>query len=230
MGKKVLIVFRGGYERVTDVEFICKNIQMYVQNPLLENNTNAMDIVFSTYNNDITKLHRFTEILQPKKTFFTHSGQITNFKETLNHIEPLTKDYDCIVFLRFEAIYKKPIVEWNCIEKDGLCLPFKEDTKELFAATGWHNDNIITVSTNHFANFCKGIHTAQGNLFMPPNTLHNLANMLKTSYPDIPIHCMVDGYYQSNSIQFTQSDEHLSPLYILTHYPYHGKDKQLYGL
>jgi len=226
---KILIIFRGGYSRVPDPEFVCKNIENYILLPLIKNN-DTFDIVFSTYNENPQKLEFFNKHLNPIKTFFTQNGQIINFKETLNNINGLYGDYDYILFLRFEAIYKIPINEWNFQNKEGLILPFKEDTKELFDESGWYNDNIIIVSKSSFEMFYQGIIHADYSLFNPSNTLHNIVNIIRKNNNSIQVHCLVDGYFQANVSYCPQIEGHMSPLYILVHYPYIGKDKHLFGL
>ena len=226
---KILIIFRGGYSRVPDPEFVCKNIEQYIVLPLSKDK-HIFDVVFSTYNENPQKLEIFNKHLNPIKTFFTQNGQIINFKETLNNIKPLYDEYDYILFLRFEAIYKIPINEWNFQNKEGLILPFKEHTEKLFNETGWYNDNIIIVSKSSFETFYHSIIQAGHNLFHPDNTLHNIVNIIRRNDNTIQVHCLVDGYFQSNVSYCPQIEGHMSPLYILVHYPYTGKDRHLFGL
>lgn len=195
------------------------------------------DIVFSTYNDSLSKLDEFTVHLRPSKTFFTPQvNQRVNFQATLRNVLPLIEmndvnntSYDYIIFLRFEAIYKLPLEEWNFRGKHGLIVPFKEDSEGLFKREGFYNDNIIIVSNSMIHQFADAILTGPPQMF-PSNNLHNIANIIKLKYPAMQVHCLVDGYFQSNTDYCTQVEGHLSPLYILTHYPYKGRDAALYGL
>jgi len=228
--KKILIVFRGGYTRVTNVEHVCKNINTYIIEPLRSENY-IPDIIFSTYNENLRKLDIYTRYLSPKKILFTnkYDNQVPNFKETLNNMKSIYSEYSYIIFLRFEAIYKIPITKWNFYNKIGVILPFKEDSKEMFEKVQWYNDNIIIISNNYFQQCADIIIQAPTHLFTPGGgTLHNIPNILHRIDNTIPIHCLVDGFYQSNSITYDNYDEHVSPLYILVHYPYLGKDKYLF--
>ena len=222
--KDVLIIFRGSYTRVQDPIFVCKNIQSKVLRALAEKDL-KYDVFFSTYNDDFEKLTVYKKALSPKRIYFSQNGQVINFKETLEFIDPFVKSYKFIVFLRFEAIYKLPITEWNFFDKSGLILPFKEDTGALFDKTGWYNDSIIILSSDIFFNFKNSLFACAKEMFQPENTLHNLANIVLKYDKTIPVSCLFDGYFQSNHSHYPQSDDHLSPLYILVHYPYNGSDK-----
>lgn len=226
---KLLIVFRGGYERVPDTEFVCENIKEYIFKPLSNNNI-KYDVVFSTYNNDSQKLLIYKKNLMPINIFFTQNGQIINFKETLKNVKSLSSYYNHVILLRFEAIYKISIFEWDFFNKNGVILPFKEDNEELFNKTGWYNDNIIIVSGIYFNKFCDIIYNAPYESFTPEHTLHNIVNIIHNSDKTIPVYCLISGYFQANNPNFVQDDKKLSPIYVLVHYPYHGKDKQLIGL
>jgi hypothetical protein len=228
--KKILIVFRGGYTRVPNVEHVCKNIIEYIIEPLRSDNY-VPDVLFSTYKEDLPKLDIYKQYLSPIQITFTnsHIRQITNFKETLHNIKSLYSQYSYIIFLRFEAIYKIPISKWNFYNKTGIFFPFKEDSKKLFEEKQWYNDNIIIISNNYFEQCANILIQAPTHVFTPGGiTLHNIPTILHQIDSTIPIHCLVEGFYQSNSITYDNYDEHVSPLYILVHYPYLGKDKDLF--
>jgi len=225
--KKILIVFRGGYTRVQNIEHVCKNIIEYIIDPLRLDNY-VPDIIFSTYRDDLAKLDIYTKHLSPILTTFTNGTirQITNFKETLNTIKSIYSQYSYIIFLRFEAIYKIPITKWDFYNKTGVLFPFKEDSKEIFEKYQWYNDNIIIISNNFYQQCADILISAPTHLFSPGGiTLHNIPTILHQTDATIPIHCLVEGFYQSNSITYDNYDEHVSPLYILVHYPYLGKDR-----
>lgn len=227
--KNVLIVFRGGYSRVKAPNFVCQNVCKFIFNSL-QSLGFSYDVFFSTYNDNPVHLKIYKKAFNPKKIFFTANGQINNFKETLVRIKPFVHKYKFVIFLRFEAIYKIPINKWNFFDKKGLILPFKEDTEALYKATGWYNDSIIICSTCFFSDLYFSVLNAAANMYQPENTLHNLANTLLHYNKDIPIHTLVEGFFQSNHWNFPQEDSHLSPLFILVHHPYKGSDKAFFGL
>jgi len=226
---KILLVFRGSYSRVKNIDHVCKNINTYIIEPLLLHNY-LPDIVFSTYNDDLAKLDIYKKYLSPKQILFTNSyiHQLTNFKETLHTIKSIYSEYTYILFLRFEAIYKISISKWNFYNKIGVILPFKNNSKEHFEKTQWYDDNIIIFSNDYYEQCSNILINASTHIFIPEFTLHNIPTILHQTDTTIPIHCIVEGFFESNSITYDNYDEHVSPLYILVHYPYLGKDKDLF--
>jgi hypothetical protein len=185
------------------------------------------DIVFSTYTDDIPKLEEFKKHLQPKACHLTPRlpSQNHNFKHTLPLLD--YQNYDYIVFLRFEAIYKIPLSEWEFQGKTGLILPFKEYSKEMFDREGFYNDNIIIVSTSVYQDFMNAVVKSEHYYCA---TLHNLATNVRNIAPHIQVHCLVEGYYQSNSDNHPFIEAIVCPLYILVHHKYFAKDAERFGL
>jgi hypothetical protein len=227
---KFLIVFRGGYDRITDPGFLCRNVIKQIIEPLTQDG-HTVETIFFTYNTDPAKLKIYSDNLHPKNISFTSSGQIINFKEALHGLKPIYSEYDYILFFRFELIYKMNIMEWNLFDKEGVILPYKEACYERGTPGELYGDNIIIFTKKYFMQivdlmlnptwpyFGNGINA----------TLHNIGTHIKNNHPDIPLHCIVDGYYQSFS-RLPPGDIRLNPLYIQMHYAigYNGTDADLW--
>ena len=222
---KVLLVFRGDYNLVTDPTFVCNNIQKYITEPMKENNI-GVDIIFCTYKSNLDKLKIYELSLKPNKIYFTSNGQIINFKESLTLVKDMHCLYDYVIFLRFDAIYKTDINKWNIFNREGVTLPFKEDSEGLFNSHGFYSDIIIIIHKLSFLDVVNSVTHAGLDMF-PCNTLHAIGTIIKKQYSDIKINTILDGYYQSNT-QYPSDDIRLSPLHILVKHPYSGSDKHLF--
>jgi hypothetical protein len=226
MQEKVLIVLRGGCSRVNNPNIICKNIELQILNPLRMKGYHV-DCIFSTTSNCDPKLDVYTEYLKPISIFHTSGGQIVNFKETLWNLQDVYSTYVQIVFLRFEIVYKISIDEMNIMKNTGLMLPFKEDSEELFSSYGFYGDCMIVISNMHFSNISKALLDAPFDIISTGfghDILHKIVYVIVSRFPDTPISCILDGFFQSNT-NYPSDNPKLNPLYILTHYPYCG-DKQ----
>jgi len=208
---KILIVFRAGYSRITDPETVINNIQKYILKPLSQH---KVTVIFSTYNEDSSKLNVYKEKLRPEHVYIhqknqDNNGQVINFKDqTLPLLENV--DHDYVFFLRFEMIYKLNVFDWGIFNKEGMFFPYKEDNEDLFTKHNWYSDTIIIVSKKYFDIFRKTIMSTPLDDFIPLYTLHNIANLVK----DVPVHCIIDGYYNSNTLH---QDNPLCILYNRPH-------------
>ena len=227
MNDSVLIIFRGGCSRVNDPTLVCKNIELQVLNPL-RSRVNV-DIIFSTSSKGDPKVDTFRTHLQPKQIIYTASGQIVNFQETLLNLQNIYSRYTHIIFLRFELLYKVSFDSLSILDTNGLRLPYKEDSQELFDSHKYYGDCIIMISTDHFANVSKAlldadfdtISTGKGH-----DILHRIVTVVLAAFPETPVTCILDGFFQSNT-HYCGNSIKLNPLYIMTHYPYCG-DKQYF--
>jgi hypothetical protein len=124
---KLLIVFRGGYLRSVP-EKVTKNIQEKIYGPLDSANI-SHDTVLYTYNTDLGVLGTWKECLHAKTIHITEQGpnQILNFKQAIEHIAIKYTDYDYVVFLRFDIIYKIDILQWNIFGRSGLFFSYKQN-------------------------------------------------------------------------------------------------------
>lgn len=212
---KTLFVFRGGFrKRNIEPELVCRNIHKNIFKPLIENNNNY-DVVFQTYN--FPELEIFKNNYNPINVYITeqkNSTQIINFSNALENIKPIYENYDNIVFLRFEVIYKKPIFESNILNNEGLILPYKEDSEELFKSHEYYSDIIICITKKYFLDFFHIVNSKPNKFTI--GALHEIGKFCKDK---MPINSIIDGYWQSSS-GWRRNDSRLSPLFVLTHHPY----------
>lgn len=223
---KTLIVFRGDYSTVANPKFICQNIKQNVIEPMKEKSIDV-DVIFCTYPSDLNKLNTYASTLNPVQIYFTTNGQISNFKESMSKIKNIYDQYDYILFLRFDIFYKMNIMNFNIFDKDGIIFPYKEDSQHLFASETYYSDIVIIFSKSIFINVMDTLFDANMFDYQPFNTLHSIAKIVNKKYPDIKMHTMIDGYYQSNT-ELSADDIRLSPLFIQVKKPYFGKDRELY--
>lgn len=225
MNDSVLIVFRGGCSRVNIPTLICKNIEMQILGPL-RSKVNV-DIIFSTSSKQDENIDTFNSLLRPMQIFYTSSGQIVNFQETFTNLQSKYLKYTHIIFLRFEVIYKVTFDTLNILDTIGIRLPYKEDSQELFYSHKYYGDCIIVISRDHFANISRALLDADFNTISSGyghDILHKIVTVILVSFPQTPISCILNGFFQSNT-NYSADNIKLNPLYILTHYPYYG-DKQ----
>jgi hypothetical protein len=230
---KILIVFRCDYSYIKDPNLICNNIIEYIIEPLLQQKID-FDIVFCTYPNDLDKLKIWELLISPIKIYYTESGQIANFIESLDKIKDIYNQYDYFLFLRMDIIYKVKISEWNVFKNEGLTLAFKEDSQEIFERIEYFSDIIIIISKSAFLKVKDALYNVyNGKLpnHKDESHLHLLAKKVKTVYPDIQIHTILDGYFQSNTFfcyktntYMNSDDERINPLFIVAKYPYMGPE------
>jgi len=194
----LLIIFRGGYNRIDDPETVTFNINKFIIEPLKRDN--KVTVLFSSYLEDEEKLEVFKQKLKPETVVLNdrveHTGQIINFKQTLSVIESVYSNYDYVLFLRFEIIYKMSVLEWDIFTKRGLIVPYREESEETFNGTHWYSDTIIIISSEFYIPFSQSIISADLDYFTPHYTLHNIANIMPQT---IPVHVIIPGYYNSNT-------------------------------
>lgn len=212
---KILFVFRGGFrKKKIEADLICKNIYKNIFKPLLENH-DTYDIIFQTYT--FPELEIFQNSFKPLHVHLTDSNvstQIINFNNALDNIKPIYENYDTIIFLRFEVIYKKPIFESNILNNQGLILPFKEDSEEMFKSVEYYSDIIIGISKKYFLDFFHIVNSKPSKFTI--GGIHEIGRLCKYK---IPIFCINSGYWQSSS-GWKRDDPRLNELFILTHHPY----------
>ena len=224
---KVLIIFRGDYSLVDYPRMVCKNIHKHIIQPLIDENI-CFHTMFSTYKTDLAKLGVYESALNPIKIQFSEyvseHGQIKNFKDALVMANDTLTPYDYILFLRFDIVYKMNIKEWNIFGKDGLILPYKENSELTFLERGFYGDCIIIFSQYAFTDAVYSLMSANFNDFF---LLHNIAYLIRRRSIDIDVHTIINDYYQSNT-GLLEGDKRLNPIYIQVKYEYHGTDKDKY--
>jgi len=221
---KVLLAFRGGFSRIQP-KYLCKNIRDKIFAPLEANGIDYTTVFFTnTY--DASKCDALKEGLKPESIYMTQDGQLNNFNQAINTIVSTYTTYDYIVFLRFELIYKIDILRWN-IFQEGFVVPYKENCPLVFSVSNLYSDTIICISKD----YVERVKTVYSNFFMKEHlhgeSLHDFVTWLQLYDKSIPIHCMLDGFYQSNT-GLEAGDDRINPLYIMSHFKYLAYDRDQY--
>ena len=218
----ILIVFRGNCNRYDNIDLIVSNFIKKIKLPLTNNNY-IVDIILSTYKNELNFLEKFKKYLEP---IFINllDGQSTQkdlFFNTIKFIKnncDYTK-YEKIIFLRFDIIYKVDILHWNIFDKKGIFFPFIEDSEEIYNITKYHSDIIIAVDEIYFDFLYKTMKEfiplcrSDGFPHFPYHILHNIGNLLNSKYT-VPINYMFDGYYQSSTHPTIAVGSKLNPMFV----------------
>lgn len=236
---KFLIVMRGHCNRFENIQYIYDNYLIKIKNPLLKNG-HTLDCMFNTYEEDDEYFEKFKELYNPIKVFridpLKCKYQCLNFYNGMINIQPFIKDYDKIIFLRFDICYKINIMKWNIFNDKGIFFTFKEDSKERHKLTKLIGDIIIIIDNEYFDKVFKVVHESiqyhefdnkiEG--FIPIGfglcgTLHQFMNILLHKYGDFPIYFIINGYYQSITFYtHYMTINKLNPLYIMIGKDYFG--------
>ena len=219
---KFLICFRGLSSRVENVTGICANLQDFILKLLAAAN-HEYAVYFFTHNIDPDKIKIFQDSLNPKKIYLTNNGQIVNFLDALGTVATaIDETYDYVIFLRFEMIYKKSILEWDFYGKKGIIVPYKEDNEQLFNQERYYGDVIIIISSEYVKQLFDIMRNVPFQFYSPPNCLHSINRFIANH--NIPVSTLVEGYYQSNTA-LVYGDPRLNPFYIMTHKQYYQPDR-----
>lgn len=197
---KILLLFRGGYRGsyYVNTRQICNSIINKIIKPL-ENNGIEYDVMFQTY--IFQDLDIFKEYLKPIEVYTSPgSGQLYNFKLCMTKIKEVYDKYDYVIILRFELIYKTDIIQWNFFKNEGLTVPYKEASVELWDQTrngrdhGFYSDLIFILSKSHCLDFCENVIKTEDKAYGIDRhtTLHNIPMMFQDI---VPIHTMIDGFH-----------------------------------
>ncbi len=219
----ILIIFRGGYDRVKTPHSISNNIIKYIIEPLHSQGYNV-ETKFCTYDYDLNKLQVFKDKLHPSKIHCVRNGQYNNFKDALHITRDIYNKYDYIIFLRFEIIYKTNIIDWNIFNKEGMIFPYKEDCDTWYKRSILYGDCILIFSKQYYIHIINVLLLTDNSEFMG---LHNIEHIVHSKIPTIPMHCILSGQYNSNT-GLPKNDPALSPLYIGTCWQYNNNDLDLY--
>jgi hypothetical protein len=115
------------------------------------------------------------------------------------------------------------INEWNIFTKEGVILPYRENSK-LYPTGKFYGDAIIVISKSALLEVAYNLLACNIDTFI---CLHNISTIIQIKSPDIIIHTIIDGSYQSNT-GLRMGDLRLNPIYIQVKYAYVGADKHLY--
>jgi hypothetical protein len=241
---RYLIVYRGYCDRLEkhNLDILYKNFINKIKNPLLQKNIDV-DVVFSVYDTSKEHLEYLINLLDPI-LIYTHSSynstQIDQFMVTFNKVLNIYEDYNRIIFLRLDTVYKININKWNIWNNTGIFYTFREDNENLYKKDKLYSDIIIIIDKEYFLNLLYSYTNAYKSYltdiyepkylpeknglyfkpFLPRYTLHNLYNITEYFFP-IPTFTLVEGYYNSNTSHITMKP---SPLHIILSKPYYVND------
>ena len=116
----------------------------------------------------------------------------------------------------------------DIFNKEGIIFPYKEDSEEIFNSRRLYGDVIIIISKSSFLLVVDSLVNSNIQEYQPPNCLHNIGSIIQKKVPNMLIHTIVEGYYQSRTV-LAVDDPRLNPIYIQVKYPYNGNDKHLYS-
>jgi len=233
---KFLIVMRGHCNRFENIQYIYDNYLLKIKNPLLDNG-HTIHCMFNTYNGDDKYFEKFKKLYNPIKTFRMDlcKYQYLNFYYGMINIQPFVKDYDKIIFLRFDICYKINIMKWNIFNDKGIGFTFKEaGDAEQYKYNKWISDIVTVIDNEYYDQIYECMHESiQFHEFnnkisenIPLNfdiygTLHLFGNVLLFKYPRFPIYFIIDGYYNSGTYPLWTGDL-LQPLFICISKSYYG--------
>ena len=238
---KFLVVMGGHCNRFKNIKYIYNNYFLKIKNPLLENG-HTIDCMFNTYNGDDEYFEKFKELYNPIKTFRMdpHKYQFVNFYYGMINIQQFVKDYDKIIFLRFDICYKINIMKWNIFNDKGIGFTFKEDSEEGYNIMKCISEAVVVIDNEYFDQVYQAVHESiQYHVFnnkiseniprgfdtymILHGTLHQFRNVLLHKYGDFPIYFIIDGYYQSITFyRWDMTINKLNPLYIMMARDYYG--------
>ena len=234
---------RGHCNRFRNIQYIYDNYLLKIKNPLLDNG-HTIDCMFNIYNGDDEYFEKFKELYNPIKIFRAEpcKYQYLNFYYGMINIKPFVKDYDKIIFLRFDICYKVNITKWNILNDKGIFFPFKELPE--FDGFNLVGECIIIIDNEYFNklyeaydDFMQYYEFNNKTLEYIPfplyfaDTLHQLLNLLLHKYKTFPVYYIIDGYYNSGtygnynletSHRYFMKPELLNPLYIMMGRDYYG--------
>jgi hypothetical protein len=116
----------------------------------------TVDIMFCTYESEhLTDfvdayLPKYIHLFEHSKLYNAHHVSVSN---TLNSILPVHTQYDRIILLRYDLLYKKNITDWPIWYKNGVIVPWKVESDEAYERRKWCNDHIIIIDSTYFPTF-----------------------------------------------------------------------------
>jgi hypothetical protein len=238
---KFLVVMGGHCNRFKNIQYIYDNYLLKIKNPLLENG-HTIDCIFNTYNGSDEYFEKFKELYNPIETFRTdpNNFKYINFYYGMINIQPFIKNYDKIIFLRFDLCYKMNIMKWNIFNDKGIGFTFKEDSEEGYNLMRCISEAVVVIDNEYFDQVYQAVHESiQYHVFnnkisenIPRGfdtymelhgTLHQFMNVLLHKYGDFPIYFIINGYYQSITFhRYDMTINKLNPLYIMMSRDYFG--------
>jgi hypothetical protein len=157
---KLLVVFRGenkrwNGDRYHDVRKCIPNNKARIINSLRLMG-HEVDIIFCTYDSEY--INAFQSAYEPIKIYcmdYNGSSQHKNFKFTLDCIENHIDDYDKVIILRFDLLFKKNISEWPMWNQEGIMFPWKDNDLASYELRKYCQEVIISIDKAWYKEFKK---------------------------------------------------------------------------
>ena len=229
--KRILLVFRGETNRWNNYKYhdvrgcIPNNKKRIID--ALRAAGHQVTIFFCTY--DSQYLHSFVEAYTPDKVFlmdYNGSSQHKNFKFVLDCVQPVVDQFDQIIVLRFDFLYKKDIPTWGLLDQpEGHVFLWKDASKEAYEERKYCMDGLFLLDARHFTSF-KQLYD-ENYVFWKDITwgLHFLTTLLYNCQL-IPYHFLEgDTYWSSNTS--LNDPTHKNPYLLNFIYKYHHDDFHL---
>lgn len=155
---RILIVFRGENKRWNngsfhDVRRCIPNNKVRIIDSIRKMGYEA-DVIFCTYDSEY--LHSYVEAYNPKHVFkmdYAGSSQHKNFKFVLDCVDTMYKEYDRIIILRFDLLFKKNISEWDTWTKSAIMFPWKDNNATEYEERKYCQEVIIAIPCELFKEF-----------------------------------------------------------------------------
>jgi hypothetical protein len=184
---KICILFRGENIRFSRGTMVSLdnigNWKKYLYEPLLSQG-HSVDTVLVTYETEIIgalsqALNVRDVLLEPK------ISQVENMKNLVNYMKSHKEEYDRFLILRFDFIYRIPVVEWPKWSESGILLTNRD---EHWCRSRLYHDAIFTVDSPMVDIFHYSVHQ------LPPGRLpHDCGLFFHNN--DIPFHVMYDEFF-----------------------------------
>jgi hypothetical protein len=155
---KILVVFRGENKRFNDgiwydVRACIPNNKRRIIESLKQMN-HDVHVYLATYRSEF--LQCYIEEYNAEKIFlmdYDKSSQHLNFKFVLESIAPFANDFDKIIILRFDLLFKKDISTWPMWDKEGIMFPWKDVSLELYNLRKYCQEVIISIDSKYLNEF-----------------------------------------------------------------------------
>lgn len=235
MGPRVAVLFRGyhAYDTMPPGRNGCThppasfdwrgpapNIERTVLAPLRAR-SQCVDIFLATYVSDPETQADLEATLRPRATIYNPHNQGLKQSDVLAGGLRLIIDtvrapgalaYDEVYVLRFDAVYKMPVTDWNLGTGRGIWLPFEDDDNRLVG-------DIVMVIRGAYM-LLKVWHTFDYMAKAGRADMHCFREYQGAMH--IPMAFICTGHYCSNTVHNAPSSR--NPLYVLYGRAYHFDD------
>jgi hypothetical protein len=204
----ICFIFRGEIFRNDRPPLSQEVIQNWYETILKQLDPNLYKITFITYDSPI--LNQLSKILNANEVIIKpRISQLQNMNDVGDYMIKNKTKYSRFVILRFDILYRIPIVSWNKWNESGIILvsPVVHYYDERFVA-----DWVFIVDSYRVEPFAKA-------LSLCTRQPHEVTIYLTTQF--IPFHLMYDHYYPNETHPLYVMNQRGDPVDLLI--PYSGK-------